>query len=262
MKKNKLCKKLSKVTLVVTLVASAIIPVSASINAKETLTNQSRKIQNATDSITLVENERYLVANNAVSKDLLEKFVKKCEELDQSKYTKASWDLYYPVYEAAVEMLQTPHSQAEIDQMYVNLVRAYLSLKLIPNVDITAPNYTVEYSITEPTYGNVTVIITTDEQAVITGEGWIADSTGMVFTKVFMANGSEDVVLTDLSGNAVTVNIKVENIVNKDVLENFVNKCEELDQAKYTEASWNVYYPVYEAAVEMLQTPHIQAEVD
>ena len=218
-------------------------------------------IANGTNEM-LVDKSSNLVVNDVVNKDLLEKFVNKCKDLDKAKYTVASWNLYYPVYEAAVEMLQTPHSQAEIDQMYEDLVRAYLSLKLIPNVDITAPNYIVEYSQTEPTYDSVTVTITTDEKATITGEGWIVDSTGMIFTKVFMANGSEDVVLTDLSNNAVTVNIKVENIVNKDLLENFVNKCRDLDETKYTEASWNLYYPVYEAAVGMLQTPHVQTEVD
>ena len=199
---------------------------------------------------------------NIANKDLLESFVNKCKDLDETKYTEASWNMYYPVYEAAVEMLKTPHLQAEIDQMYENLVRAYLSLRLIPDLDITAPNYTVEYSLTEPTYGDVKVTITTDEQATITGEGWTVDSTGMKFTKVFMTNGSEDVILTDLSGNAVMVNIKVENIANKDLLESFVNKCKDLDGTKYTETSWNMYYPVYEAAVEMIQTPHIQTEVD
>ena len=44
--------------------------------------------------------------------------------------------MYYPVYEAAVEMIQTPHIQTEVDQMYRDLVSAYLNLRLIPDVNL------------------------------------------------------------------------------------------------------------------------------
>ena len=100
-------------------------------------------------------------------------------------------------------------------------------------------------------YDSVTVTIKTSEP--VTLEGWTSDETGTVFTKTYTANVDENIVLTDASGNTTTVNIKIENIVNKNNLEAFVEKCSKLDQSKYSEESWAAYYPVYEASVEMLK---------
>ena len=71
--------------------------------------------------------------NNIENKNNLEAFVERCSKLDQSKYSEESWAAYYPVYEASVEMLKVPHSQAEVDEQYVKLVTAYLGLRLIPD---------------------------------------------------------------------------------------------------------------------------------
>lgn len=132
--------------------------------------------------------------------------------------------------------------------------------RIVHVVDTTAPTYTIEYSTTDYTYDSVTVTIKTSEP--VTLEGWTSDETGTVFTKTYTANVDENVVLTDASGNTTTVNIKIENIVNKNNLEAFVERCSKLDQSKYSEESWAAYYPVYEASVEMLKVPHSQAEVD
>lgn len=218
---------------------------------------------NGSEEITLVDdlNTAVLVTikvENIVNKDALEELVGQLKDLDPSVYTEESWNAYYPVYEAAVEMLKVPHPQAEINKMYEDLDQARLGLVPMPE----SLTYTLEYSQTSLTYDPVTVTITTNHEADIENEGWSVDSTGTVFTKVYQKNSNEEITLIDEYGNSITVMVKVENIVNKGLLEEFVNKVADLDSSKYSEASWNAYYPVYEAAVEMLQTPHTQDEVD
>lgn len=162
-----------------------------------------------------------------------------------------------------MQMLQI---QQDLDGTKLNIVQlihqensATVS-RIVHVVDTTAPTYTIEYSTTDYTYDSVTVTIKTSEP--VTLEGWTSDETGTVFTKTYTANVDENIVLTDASGNTTTVNIKIENIVNKNNLEAFVERCSKLDQSKYSEESWAAYYPVYEASVEMLKVPHSQAEVD
>ena len=219
--------------------------------------------KNSNEEITLTDEYGNSITvmvsvENIVNKDALEELVEQLKDLDPALYTEESWNAYYPVYEAAVEMLKVPHPQAEINKMYEDLDQARLELVLITE-NLT---YTLEYSETSLTYDAVTVTITTNHEADIENEGWSVDSTGTVFTKVYQKNSNEEITLTDEYGNSITVMVKVENIVNKGLLEEFVNKVADLDSSKYSEASWNAYYPVYEAAVEMLQTPHSQDEVD
>lgn len=137
-----------------------------------------------------------------------------------------------------------------------------IASRIVHVVDTTKPTYTIEYSTTDYTYDSVTVTIKTNEYVEISGDGWVADETGTVFTKVFTKNTSEEVILSDASNNSTNLVVKIDNIVDKSSLEVFVNKCSTLDSTKYSEASWNNFYPVYLDAVEMLSHPQSQEVVD
>ena len=77
-------------------------------------------------------------------------------------------------------------------------------------VDTDAPSGSVSYSITSPTNGDVTATITTSEP-IVTPSGW-TQVTGTTFTRVYAANTSETVTITDLSGNDGSVSVSIINI--------------------------------------------------
>lgn len=140
-----------------------------------------------------------------------------------------------------------------------NAINPRITVKV---VDTTAPTYTIEYSTTDYTYDTVTVTVTASEEVVNVPEGWTLDETKTVLTKTFAKNATEEITLTDAYGNSTNVTVEVSNITDKQWLESFVQMCSELDSTKYSEVTWNNFYPVYEEAVEMLNVGHSQDEVD
>ena len=81
----------------------------------------------------------------------------------------------------------------------------------VSNIDKVAPEAETNYSITTTTNQDVVVTITTNEQ--VKGiEGWTLSEDKKVLTKTYTTNGEETVTVSDLAGNSVEKNIKVNNI--------------------------------------------------
>lgn len=82
------------------------------------------------------------------------------------------------------------------------------------SIDRTAPNVEVNYSINEPTSGNVIVIINTSEpiQAV---KDWTLSKDKMQLSKEYEQNCLENVDIYDIAGNLSTTTIEVNNIDKK-----------------------------------------------
>ena len=81
----------------------------------------------------------------------------------------------------------------------------------IENIDKTAPNIDVRYSITRPTNENVEVTIISNEE-IQDVNGWTKSSNGKELTKEYSSNAEEAITIKDLAGNESTANIKIENI--------------------------------------------------
>ena len=81
----------------------------------------------------------------------------------------------------------------------------------ITNIDTTMPNGMASYDPATATTGNITVTITTNK-AINTPNGWtkVDDTT---YTKVYAANTTENVTITDSASNTGAVNVAVTNIV-------------------------------------------------
>lgn len=69
-------------------------------------------------------------------KTRLQNFVDSVRDLDESKYTSASWAQYAPVLQKAKDVLaNVDATQEEVDSAYNEIINAYLNLRLKPNKD-------------------------------------------------------------------------------------------------------------------------------
>jgi hypothetical protein len=79
-----------------------------------------------------------------------------------------------------------------------------------PTPDTTPPKITPEYSATEPTGDDVTVVVRGDEE-IVCPTGW-TQVDAKTCRKTYVENADEKVVFEDKSGNKTTVDIRVPNI--------------------------------------------------
>ena len=82
---------------------------------------------------------------------------------------------------------------------------------IIENIDKDSPIATVEYSTVEPTNGNVTVTIRSNEE-IKQVEGWELSTDKLSISKEFTENVNGNVNISDLIGNETTVSYEVTNI--------------------------------------------------
>ncbi len=90
-----------------------------------------------------------------------------------------------------------------------NINNGYPVLKWM--VDETAPTVKVEYSTKDPTQGNVTVTITSNEE-VQTVQGWTLSSDKKTLTKEYSTNENETITIKDFMGNETQATIEINNI--------------------------------------------------
>lgn len=82
-------------------------------------------------------------------------------------------------------------------------------------VDDIPPQVTVSYSTTEQTYDSVIATITSNE-VLKPVDGWTLIGNCKTMEKKYTKNTQEEVTVSDEAGNTVKVNIKIENIKNKE----------------------------------------------
>lgn len=81
----------------------------------------------------------------------------------------------------------------------------------VNNIDKVKPTTQIKYSITELTNKDVTVTVTSDE-SIQQVEGWDLEEDGKTLIKKYKLNGKEELIVKDLAGNFVEINIEVNNI--------------------------------------------------
>ncbi len=81
----------------------------------------------------------------------------------------------------------------------------------VTNADSVAPTLDINYSKTEPTNGDVTVTITSNE-ALRPVDGWELSEDAKTLTKVYEENVTETIKVYDLAGNEASQEVKIENI--------------------------------------------------
>lgn len=81
----------------------------------------------------------------------------------------------------------------------------------VNNIDKVKPTTQIKYSITELTNKDVTVTVTSDE-SIQQVEEWNLEEDGKTLIKKYKLNGKEKLIVKDLAGNFVEINIEVNNI--------------------------------------------------
>lgn len=81
----------------------------------------------------------------------------------------------------------------------------------IENIDKTLPEAQVQYSTTELTNDTVTVEISVNEK-IQQLEGWTLGEDGKTLTKIYTKNSNEEIIVKDLAGNKIKVDVSVQNI--------------------------------------------------
>ena len=109
---------------------------AALANAREVYANSTNQneIDEAFDRLASVMHMLEFYKGN---KELLQKQVDQINELESDKYIESSWNAMLPVLEKANEVLGNENAmQEEVDEVYSELVRAFVNLRLKPNKDI------------------------------------------------------------------------------------------------------------------------------
>lgn len=85
---------------------------------------------------------------------------------------------------------------------------------IISNIDKTAPITNITYSTTEMTNQNVIATITSDKE-IQEIRGWTLSENKKVLTKEYTQNTNETVLVSDIAGNSVSMEVNISNIDKK-----------------------------------------------
>lgn len=81
--------------------------------------------------------EKNICINLKADKKALKAFIDKVKGLDSSKYKKNTWTPFKKSLDEAIGVYENKKAtQIQVDNTYNKLVKAYLSLRLIPNKDL------------------------------------------------------------------------------------------------------------------------------
>ena len=109
---------------------------AALANAREVYANSTNQneIDEAFDRLASVMHMLEFYKGN---KELLQKQVDQINGLESNKYIESSWNAMLPVLAKANEVLGNENAmQEEVDEVYSELVRAFVNLRLKPNKDL------------------------------------------------------------------------------------------------------------------------------
>ena len=106
-------------------------------NAQTIYVNDNATQEEVDNAFTRLANAMHMLEFYKGNKELLQKQVDQINELESDKYIESSWNAMLPVLEKANEVLGNENAmQEEVDEVYSELVRAFINLRLKPNKDL------------------------------------------------------------------------------------------------------------------------------
>ena len=106
-------------------------------NAQTVYANASATQAEVDNAFTRLANAMHMLEFFKGNKELLQKQVDQINGLESDKYIESSWNAMLPVLEKANEVLGNENAmQEEVDEVYSELVRAFVNLRLKPNKDL------------------------------------------------------------------------------------------------------------------------------
>ncbi|WP_282195534.1 discoidin domain-containing protein [Thomasclavelia cocleata] len=106
-------------------------------NAQTVYANDNATQEEVDNAFTRLANAMHMLEFFKGNKELLQKQVDQINELESNKYIESTWSAMLPVLEKANEVLGNENAmQEEVDEVYSELVRAFINLRLKPNKDL------------------------------------------------------------------------------------------------------------------------------
>ncbi|WP_281509152.1 alpha-N-acetylglucosaminidase TIM-barrel domain-containing protein [Thomasclavelia cocleata] len=108
-------------------------------NAQTVYANKNATQEEVDNAFTRLASVMHMLEFYKGNKELLQKQVDQINGLESDKYIESSWNAMLPVLEKANEVLGNENAmQEEVDEVYSELVRAFINLRLKPNKDLLA----------------------------------------------------------------------------------------------------------------------------
>ncbi|PJN80847.1 hypothetical protein CWE04_06405 [Thomasclavelia cocleata] len=106
-------------------------------NAQTIYVNDNATQEEVDNAFTRLANAMHMLEFYKGNKELLQKQVDLINDLESNKYIESTWNAMLPVLEKANEVLGNENAmQEEVDEVYSELVRAFINLRLKPNKDL------------------------------------------------------------------------------------------------------------------------------
>ena len=106
-------------------------------NAKEVYAKTNATLSEVNSAFDRLANAMQMLEFYKGDKTALQKQVNDINALDESKYIESSWQAMLPVLDNANAVLADENAmQDEVDEVYTELVKAFLDLRLKPNKDL------------------------------------------------------------------------------------------------------------------------------
>lgn len=118
------------------------------------------------------------------------------------------WELSPGRYEVSKRFETNKTERIEVEDIYGNIIPLTI---IVNQIDKKAPTLSVKSNHTSD-YDEVTI---TSDEALKPIEGWLLSNDKRSLKKIYYNNASEEVVVSDLANNQVTVPISIENITQK-----------------------------------------------
>ena len=106
-------------------------------NAKAVYSNEKATQEEVNNAFDRLANAMQMLEFYQGDKTALQKQVDQIKGLDESKYIESSWHAMLPALDKANDVLADVNAmQDEVDEVYSELVKAFLNLRLKPNKDL------------------------------------------------------------------------------------------------------------------------------
>ena len=106
-------------------------------NAQTVYANDNATQEEVDNAFTRLASVMHMLEFFKGNKELLQKQVDQINVLESNKYIESTWNAMLPVLEKANEVLGNENAmQEEVDEVYSELVRAFVNLRLKPNKDL------------------------------------------------------------------------------------------------------------------------------
>ena len=106
-------------------------------NAQTIYVNDNATQEEVDNAFTRLASVMHMLEFYKGNKELLQKQVDLINDLESNKYIESTWNAMLPVLEKANEVLGNENAmQEEVDEVYSELVRAFINLRLKPNKDL------------------------------------------------------------------------------------------------------------------------------